>query len=342
MKAAVYYKNDHVELQEMEKPSVGAGELLVQVKACGICVADTMEWYQIPKAPVVLGHEVTGIVEEVGKSVEGFAVGDRVVAHHHVPCMSCEHCNNGDYTLCKTFKTTNYRPGGFCEYIALSPLHTKMDTLKLPDSISFEAGTLVEPLACVVHGVKKMDIKPDDRVSIIGAGSIGIMFVEVLQAYGVRDIVVFETIDWRAKKVRELTGVKVKHPKPDTGENAADYLKETGFVGADKSFVIAKDLSAMQLGIAMANPGGSVMLFATPADDEFLKFYVGEAFFKELTIKLSYSASHLDTREALELIASGKVDADTLITHKYSLATVSEGIQQTAARGEVLKCIVVV
>lgn len=341
MKAAVYYQNDHIEIQEMEPPSIDDGELLIKVKACGICVADTMEWYQKPKAPIILGHEVTGIVAEVGEGVKGFQKGDRIVAHHHVACMHCEYCNHGDYTLCQSFKKSNYRPGGFSEYIALSPQHVTMDTLLLPNSVSFDAGTLVEPLACVIHAIRKMNIKPDDRSVIVGTGSIGIMFAQVLKAYGVRNILAFETNDWRAEKARCVTQVEVLHPKEDAKDNAEAYRIKTGFMGADKVFVIAKDLRAMELGIAMANPGGTVMLFASPAKDEYLKFYVSEAFFKELTIKLSYSANHLDTREALALIEKKQVDSDSLITHRFSLENLSEGILQTASRGKALKCIVV-
>lgn len=340
MKAAVYYKNDHVELQEVERPSIGDGEILMQMKACGVCVADTMEWYQMPKAPVILGHEATGVVAEIGAGVEGFAPGDRIVAHHHVGCMCCEHCLDGNYTVCDTFKKSNYRPGGFAEYIALSPLHVKMDTYKLPEQVSFEAGTLVEPLSCVVHAVRRMDIKPQDRVAIIGAGSIGILFAQTLRAYGVREIVVYETNGWRAEKARAIAGVPVFCPAADPKETLAAYREQTGMEGVTKSFVIAKDLRAMQLGITIAGRGASVMLFATPADDEYLEFYVSEAFFKELTVKLSYSADHLDTREALALIVGGNIDAESLITHRYPLSAVSEGILQTASRGQALKCVI--
>lgn len=342
MKAAVYYQNDKVFVEEAEKPPIAGGELLVKVKACGICVGDTMEWYQKPKAPIVLGHEVTGVVEEIGAGVSGFSVGDRVAAHHHVPCMHCEYCNNGDYTLCRTFKSSNYRPGGFCEYIALSSLHVKMDTLVLPDHISFAEGTLIEPLACVIHAVRKMAVKPDDRVVLVGAGTIGIMFIQVLQAYGVKDILVYETIAWRAEKARELTGVTVKPPLEDPLENAQEYFEQKGLKGADQVFVVAKDLRAMELGIEMVNPGGKVLLFATPANDEYLKFYVSKAFFKETTIKLSYSADHLDTREALRLISTHSILVKELITHTYLLSQVSEGIIQTASRGNALKCVVIV
>ena len=323
----------------MPVPEINEDEFLVKTKACGICIADTMEWYQKPKAPVVLGHEATGVIEKIGSKVEGFSVGDRVFVHHHVPCMKCDYCNNQNYTLCKTFKETNYRPGGFCEYFAASPRHTA-DTLILPDNVSFEEGTLIEPLACAVHAVRRTNVKPGDRVIIIGAGTIGIMFAQILKAYGVRNIFMYETNDWRAKKGEEITGVCIVKPCADPYENVAAYKKFTGFGGADKVFVVAKDINAMSMGLKLAHGGATIMLFATPRDDEYLPFYVSEAFFKELTVKLSYSADHLDTKEALELISSSKVDVKKLITHRFSLDEVSNGILQAAGRGEALKCIV--
>ena len=325
--------------QEIPVPEISEDELLVKTKACGICIADTMEWYQKPKAPVILGHEATGVIEKIGSKVKGFCVGDRVFVHHHVACLKCEHCRGQNYTLCETFKTTNYRPGGFCECFAVSPFHLT-DTLVLPDNVSFEEGTLIEPLACAVHAVRRTNVKPGDRVVIIGAGSVGIMFAQILKAYGVRDILMYETNEWRAEKAGKIAGIGVIKPCCDPRENKAVYRQATGFDGADKVFVVAKDIDAMSMGLELANGGAAVMLFATPRDDEYLPFYVSKAFFKELTVLLSYSADHLDTKEALALISSGKVDVKKLITHRYSLDEVSKGILQAAHRGEALKCIV--
>ena len=341
MKAAVYYSNDNVTLQDVPVPEIDEGGILVKTKACGICMADTMEWYQKPKAPVILGHEATGIVEKAGQKTKGFSVGDRVFVHHHVPCMTCEHCHRQNYTLCHTFKKTNYDPGGFCEYFAVSPLHL-MDTLILPDSVSFEGGTLIEPLACAVHAVRINDAKPHDRVVIVGAGSIGIMLALVLKAYGVRNVVFFEIDEWRAQKAHAITGNTVLIPKNTAGENEKAYRELVKADRANKVFVVAKDIKAMELGLEITADGGTALLFATPRDDEYLPFNVCKAFFKQLTVRLSYSADHLDTREALALISNGKVNAESLITHKFSLEEVSKGIKQTEGRGDSLKCIVVV
>ncbi len=330
MKAAVYYTNSDVRVEDRPDPRPEKGGLVVKTECCGVCVADTMEWYNKPKAPIVLGHEATGVVTELGEDTVGFKVGDRVFAHHHVPCMTCDECRRGRYTLCRTFKSTRYDPGGFCEYFALSARNVAEDTLLLPENVAFDEGTLIEPLACVIHAVRRMHIRPDDNVVIVGAGTIGLMFVQVLHAYGVSDINVFERIDWRRDKAAEFGAI--------VWDDANKYISERK--GANKVLVIAKDISAMELGLSAAGTGADVLFFATPADDEYLKFYVSKAFFKEMRIVLSYSADHNDTREALRLIGSGLVKVRDYITHRYSLSQLADAIAQTTARGRCLKCII--
>jgi len=339
MKAAFYYKNNDVRIEEVPVPQINDGEILVKTKSCGVCVADTMEWYLVNRAPLILGHEATGVIVKKGSKVKNFKEGDRVFVHHHVACMICEHCRRRNYTMCSTFKTTHYKPGGFAEYFVASAEHIRWDTLILPNEVSFEAGTLIEPLACVIHAIKRLGIMAKDSVAIIGAGSIGLMFIQALKAYGVRKIVAYEVIPWRKKKAEELN-VNVFEPMQNTAQEL-DRLKDLlGTVGADKVLVIAKDLRAMEFGMEIANKGSTVLLFATPAPDEYMKFFISNAFFKELTVKLSYSADHLDTREALELIQYKKVNAESLITHKFPLERLSNAILQTAGRGESLKCVI--
>lgn len=339
MRAAVYQKDASVVVEEMDRPQAGPGELLVKTYACGVCVADTMEWYNKKKAPIVLGHEAVGTVAGLGNGVEGFREGDRVFVHHHVACMKCDVCQKGHYTLCKQFKATKYAPGGFAEYFKATKEHVELDTLKLPESMSFEEATLIEPLACAIHAVRKLKVRPEDKVAVIGAGTIGLMFVEILRAYGVSDIVVYEMLEWRQEQAR-ARGAVVRVALPELEEEKAALQKELGWSAFDKVCVIAKDIRAMEIGVGLTGMGSDLLLFATPAPEEYLKFYVSDAFFKELAVHLSYSADHLDTREAMRLIASGKVDAASYITHVYPLEGLEEAIRQTAGRDRCLKCIV--
>ncbi|HUV16264.1 MAG TPA: alcohol dehydrogenase catalytic domain-containing protein [Pelolinea sp.] len=340
MKVAVYYNNHDVRVEDRPKPDPESGEILVRTKACGVCVADTMEWYLTPRAPLTLGHEPTGIIELTGPDVAVLKIGDRVAVHHHVPCLICEHCRRGNFTMCQTFRKTHIHPGGFSEYFIASKIHVERDTLILPENVSYEAGTLVEPLACVIHAIRKAGIKAGDSVALIGTGTMGLMFIETLLYWGVRELVVYEMLDWRIQKAREFGANHVLVPDQDP-EKEAERLKEIlKSDGADKVIIAAKDISAMRLGLQLANKGGTVTFFATPHPDEYIELYPSYIFFNEITINSTYSADHLDTRMALNLIAKGDVSAEKIISHTFPIEKLSDAILQTASRHESLKCVI--
>jgi L-iditol 2-dehydrogenase len=145
----MYYANNDVRLEEMEKPSAGKGEMVVRVMASGICGSDVMEWYRLHKVPLVLGHEIAGEVVEVGEGVQ-YKVGRRVSASHHVPCNTCHYCLRGHDTVCDTLRTTNFHPGGFAEYVLLPEINVDRGVYVLPEEVSYDEGTFIEPLACVL------------------------------------------------------------------------------------------------------------------------------------------------------------------------------------------------
>jgi L-iditol 2-dehydrogenase len=340
MKVAVYHDNHNVQIEDRPVPEPAAGDILVQTKACGVCVADTMEWYLTPRAPLTLGHEPTGVVARVGAGVTVFKEGDRVAVHHHVPCLVCDHCRHGNYTMCATFRKTHIRPGGFSEYFVASSLHVERDTMLLPENVSFDAGTLVEPLACVIHGIKKARIQAGDSVALIGTGVMGLMFIQALKFWGVRKLVVYEVLDWRKQKACEFGAPTVLTPLADA-ENESKRIREIlGSDGADKVVVAAKDLRALELSVRLANKGGTVLFFATPHPDEFIKLYPSYIFFNEITITSTYSADHLDTRMALELLSNGTIAGDSLITHHFPIEQLSDAILQTVSRQESLKSVI--
>lgn len=340
MKVAVYHNNHDVRIEEMDRPVPGSGEILVETKACGVCVADTMEWYLEPRAPLVLGHEPTGVIKEVGSNTTNFSVGDRVAVHHHVPCLVCNHCRRGNFTMCSTFKATHIQPGGFSEYFTASALHVERDVLLLPDHLSFEVGTLVEPLACVIHAIRQANINPGDKVVLIGTGAMGLMFIQALKFWGIRDLVVYEILEWRKQKAIEFGASIVLEPSQDINQETQRLKDHFGGEAADKVFIAAKDLSAMNLGMALAEKGGTILFFATPHPDESINLFPSRVFFNELTIKSSYSADHNDTRISLALLSSGDVDGSKIITNQYPLEQLSEAILQTSSREGSLKCVV--
>jgi L-iditol 2-dehydrogenase len=341
MKVAYYYNNSNVKVELEPVPNPGPGEILVQTKACGVCVADTMEWYLTNRAPLSLGHEPTGIISKLGEGVEKFKVGDRVAVHHHVPCLNCEYCRKGNFTMCATFKNTHIHPGGFAEYFIASPLHVERDVHHLPDNLTFEAGTLMEPLGCVIHAIKKANIKPGDKVILIGTGAMGLLFIQALKYWGIQNLIVYEILDWRKQKATEFGAPNVYTPYEKV-EDEQERIKEVfNTEGADKVIIAAKDLSAMRFGMQLAAKGGTILFFATPHPDDWIKLYPSSLFFNELTLTSSYSADHLDTKMAIDLLSNGVINSDALISGLYPIEDLSEAIQKTAGRDQSLKNVIV-
>jgi L-iditol 2-dehydrogenase len=242
--------------------------------------------------------------------------------------------------MCSQFRSTHINPGGFAEYFTASKQHVECDTLLLPDHVSFEAGSLIEPLACIIHAIKKAKVKPGDSVVLIGAGTMGLMFIECLKYWGVRDLVVYEILDWRLRKAREYGASHVLVPDKDPQVEAERLRQILASDGADQVFIAAKDISAMNLGMVLANKGGTVTFFATPKPSESVDLYPSHIFFNEITLTSTYSADHNDTRMALDLIANGDISADKLISHRFPLEQLSDAILQTDSRDESLKCVI--
>jgi L-iditol 2-dehydrogenase len=179
MLAALYYNNSDVRIQEMPMPEIADDEVLLKVMACGICGSDVTEWYRVPNAPRVLGHEATGVISKTGKQVTGSKVGDRVFVSHHVPCNKCRYCLSGHHTACETLHTTNYYPGGFAQYVRVPKINVEQGIYKLPPDMSYEEGTFIEPLACVVRGQRLAAVQKGDTLLIIGSGIAGILHAQL-------------------------------------------------------------------------------------------------------------------------------------------------------------------
>src|SRR3972149_5316008 len=199
MKAAMYYSLNDIRIEDVPNPKIGADEILVEMRAWGICGSDLMDWYLRSRAPLVLGHEPAGVIVEAGKNVKGFEVGDRVFAHHHVADLTCYYCKRGDYTLCPQFGQTHLEPGGFAEYFKVPAPNLQIDTLKLPSSLSYEEATLIEPVGCCIRAQNKCNIQKGDTVAIIGAGPSGIIHAMLAKIGGAAQVIASDTVDFRLK-----------------------------------------------------------------------------------------------------------------------------------------------
>jgi len=338
MRVARYYRHDDIRVEEMPVPKIRPGELLVQVKACGLCGSDAMTWYADEKAPTVLGHEPTGVVVEVSQGAKRFKVGDRVFVHHHVACLVCHYCRRGDYSMCPTFSTTHIEPGGFAEYIRVPALNVERDTLLLPGEVSFEEGTLIEPVACAIRGMRRVRVESGDTVLVLGAGVSGLIFAQLARLWGAGLVAVVDFVQYRLEVAKRL-GADLTI---EAGEGTLSRLEAFNEGrGADLVIVTPGSIRAMEEGIRLAGKGGALLLYAPSYPGERLPLDTNDIFWRELTITTTYSSSHKDTRTALEFIRRRRVQVEPLITHRLSLDQVAEGLRLMAQAQESLKIVIV-
>jgi len=338
LKVAVLYSFNDIRLEDWRIPEVEPGEALVKMRACGICSGDVMPWYIEKKAPLVLGHEPAGTIVALGDGVEGFNTGDMVFMHHHAPCMKCRHCKKGDYVLCSTWRRSRLVPGGLAEYVKVPALNLARDTLVLPKEVDCLGGTLVEPLACVVKGVRRMTIEPGDRVLVIGLGVMGMLFVLLARHLGAGKVIGVDMVPYRLARALEMGA----HDVIDITEEASKKRLMRMHRGdvADKVVVGPGSIPAMAQGISCAGPGSTVLFFTPSPPGETLKIVPNDLYFNEVTIVQSYSCGPDDTREALRLLAEGVIPVDKIITHRFPLDEAAEAFRLTAKAGESLKCVV--
>jgi len=338
MKAAVYYSQRDIRIEEIPTPKIGRDEVLVEMKACGICGSDLMDWYLKNRAPLVLGHEPSGVIVEKGVDVENFDVGDRVFVHHHVACLKCHYCLHEDYTLCEQFHKTNIIPGGFAEYFKVPAPNLNLDTLKIPDGISFDEATLIEPVGCCLRAIKKCGIRQGDSVAIIGAGTTGIIHTVLAKVFGAGKVIVSDLIDFRLRAAQKFGADIVVNPL-NTSFNKV-VKDETDGRGVDLVIVTAPSPEAYKAGLGVCRKGGKLCVFAPTEPGKFLEISPKELFFNELQIIPSYSTSHVETREALELIKSGKIRVRELITHRFPLVDAAKAFKTALEDKESLKVVV--
>ncbi len=339
MRVAMYYNNNDVRLEELPQPKIGAGELLVKVIASGVCGSDVMEWYRIKKAPLVLGHEVTGDIAEVGDGVTGFAVGDRVVFTHHVPCHDCRYCQAGQHTLCDTLRTTKFDPGGFSEYVRVPKINIdRGGVLKLPASMSYETGTFVEPLGCAVRGQRKAAIKAGDSVLVLGSGLAGLLNIRLVQALGAGRVIATDISSYRLQAAQSSGAQSAINAQ--TENLVAKLLEANDGRGYDQVIVCTAAPAAFQQALQAVDRGGTVLLYAINTPGTELPFAIYDFYQKGVRLISTYGASPLDLQEALKLLQFGRVEVDSFITHRLPLADTVQGFQLTAKAQNSMKVII--
>jgi L-iditol 2-dehydrogenase len=335
MKVAVYYKNDDIRIEERRRPVISGREILVEMKACGICGTDVMEWYRIKKAPRILGHEMAGIISDKGMGVKKFKRGDRVFVSHHVPCYECHYCSQGHYTACHALHTGNFDPGGFSEFIRVPEQNVKYGTFLLPDGITFGEATMIEPLGCAIAGQNRASPQNGQTVLIIGSGISGLLHAQLAKMKGA--MVVATDIDgYRLNKASEFGADHVMN----ANEYTVEKLKSINNGNlADIVIVCAGAKQAVDDAFPSVSRKGTLLLFAVPDTDITLP---SQSFWRdEITITFSYGAAPNDLEEALRLIENGEVNVRAMITHSVPFSSIQQGFRLVSEAKNSLKVVIV-
>ncbi len=337
MRVAMYYNNRDLRLEELPIPRIGAGELLVRIRASGICGSDLMEWYRIKKAPLVLGHEIAGEVVEAGDGVENFRVGDRVFASHHVPCGTCRYCLAGHQSVCDMLRTTHFEPGGFAEYIRVPKINVELGTHRLPDEVTFDEGSFIEPLACVVRAQRFARMTAGQSVLVIGSGISGLLHTQLAKASGAARIMATDISEFRLNAARRFGADVAIHSAEDVPARLRDL--NDGRL-ADLVVVCTGAMPAIQQAVKSIDRGGTLLFFAPTAAGVDVPIPLFDFWRDEISVVTSYAGSGEDLAQAIELIRTQRVRVAEMVTHRLPLAEAGLGFQLTASGQDSIKVII--
>lgn len=319
MKAAFVKDSSSVVVEDVEKPILGTGDVLVKMHACGICGSDLEKVFGKYSQPSTrLGHEPSGTIEKVGENVTDFKKGDRVFVHHHVPCYSCHFCLHGNETMCEKYSETNLSPCGLAEEFIVPQWNVNHGgILKIPDSMSFEEAAMIEPLACCIRAWDKFSFQKGDSTAIFGVGATGMMHVMLSIIHEFDKIFCIDVNEFRLDFARKFNITDaIKSSVPDIKQKILD---QTDNRGVDVAIVATGSLQALSSAIDLVRKGGTVVMFGVPSKGAMINLNMSGIYSKEITMISSYAASDSDTKAALELIQSSKIDVKKLITHRYNI-----------------------
>jgi L-iditol 2-dehydrogenase len=330
MHAAVYRGSSAISVEEVPTPQIGPGEILLRVEACGICNTDLKKIeYNLLDPPRIFGHETAGVVAAVGEGVAKFQPGDRVVAFHHIPCLVCFYCQRKVYAQCPVYKkvgiTAGFEPagGGFAQYVRVMDWIVERGVEKIPDGVSFERATLVEPLNTCLKAVVQCAPQPGEFVLVMGQGSIGLMFTMLVRRAGA-SVAATDAIPSRLELALRCGADSAWNPA--TVDVAAEVRRLTEGRGADLVIVAASAPGIVQQAMACSRPGSRILLFAQTATTERIEASGADVCVGERTLFGCYSASLDLQKESANLVFSGELPLEELISDRLPLVKIRSGI----------------
>ena len=309
-----------VSVVDMPPPEIGPGEALMRTRVSGICGSDLLGWYAAKKAGQILGHEVAGEIVGVGPGVEGFAPGDRVVPHHHAPCLSCDACRAGRFVHCAEWRASRLDPGGMAGYVRIPAGNLARDTRKIPEGLTDEEASFTEPLATVVKALRRAGFEAGHTILVVGLGTAGQLAVRLARARGASRIAAADRVASRL----EIAGKSGAAETLDVAAGSGEIARLAGRRRFDTVFVCPGKVEAIEEAAELVAPGGTLLLFTMSAPEETWTVAPHDLYFREVRVVPSYSCGPDDTREALDLIATRRVAVADLVTHRFSVEQAPE------------------
>ena len=339
MKAVFIKGLGEIEVKDVSIPKINSKEVLVKMIVCGVCGTDIEKIRGESATPLKLGHEVTGVIADVGASVKKFKVGDRVFVHHHVPCYTCYYCRHGDYTMCDEFPKNNLDPCGMAEYFRVPEANVERGAvLKLPDRVEFDEAALIEPIGCCIRGLNKVKINVGDDALIVGAGPIGLIMISLLKIFGAGSIIVSETSSFRLSAAKNFDVDAAVNPiNEDLKETV---YKVTDGKGVDLAIIAVGNAKTIPQALDLLRKGGKLLLFGSPPIGDSLIYDANKIFLRELKIIPSYSTTEIETNMALKLLKLKKIDALKLISHRFKLDEAEKALKLAAESDKTLKVLI--
>ncbi len=336
MKAQVFRGVNHLSYEELPRPEVGPAEVLVQVKVVGLCQSDIKKIrYPLYEPPRIFGHETAGTIAAVGANVQDWQVGQRVVVMHHIPCMRCDYCLNENYSMCHVYKTVTttagFTPsgGGFADYVKV-PGHIVQNggLIPIPDDVSFDQASFVEPTNCCLKAVKKAQIAPGQTVLITGAGPIGLMFIMLVKYFGAKAIAT-DLIPARIEKAKQL-GAEAAFDARDP--DLVSRIQElTHGLGVDVSLLAVPSEKAFFQALDCTRKGGKILFFAEFPDQVEIPLNPNVLYQREIDLMGSYSSSYRVQALATDIVFNRRINVDALISDRYPLEKLDQAVNQAMA-----------
>jgi len=338
MLACLLKDSRQVALENVPVPRLGRGDVLIRMLAGGICGTDLEKIHGGYGPGGILGHEVSGVIEEAGEGVKDLAGGDRVVAHHHVPCNNCQYCQRGDHTMCDSFKSTNFDPCGFAEVFRVPEFNVSRGAvIPLPGSVGFEEAALLEPTACCIRALDRVHVQTGDKALVVGLGPTGLTHLQLLRNMGAGLLLGSDVQKARLDMAKELGADLVFDAAQ---QNVDDEVKRETNVGVDLAIVSSGNPKALSQAVSSVRKGGKVMLFGAPAQGAFLQLDVSSFFSRQVSILTSYSCVEEEISRALQMLQRRAIDLASMITHRFPLKDAKAALEFAGSSSSAVKTMI--